>query len=69
MSPDDPEIRVDHYNKSKDVGGDTVGGDSTHGDVVSSMNLLKGRRQLTILHGNERYQLRLTTNDKLILTK
>lgn len=38
-------------------------------DSVTSQELLGGRRQLEIEHKGERYILRLTANDKLILTK
>jgi hemin uptake protein HemP len=37
--------------------------------AVESAALLKGRRELTILHGIELYRLRLTASNKLILTK
>jgi hemin uptake protein HemP len=36
---------------------------------VSSGELLAGRRQLIIQHGSEQYRLRLTSSNKLILTK
>jgi hemin uptake protein HemP len=36
---------------------------------VDSRQLLEGRRELLIRHGEERYRLRHTRNDKLILTK
>jgi hemin uptake protein HemP len=36
---------------------------------VDSLRLLGGGRELVIQHGNEEYRLRLTRNDKLILTK
>lgn len=36
---------------------------------VSSKSLLRGQREITILHGGDRYRLRITANDKLILTK
>jgi hemin uptake protein HemP len=36
---------------------------------VSSCNLLAGRRELVIEHAGQEYHLRLTRNDKLILTK
>lgn len=36
---------------------------------VLSEELLKGRRELTILHDHQEYKLRLTGNGKLILTK
>jgi hemin uptake protein HemP len=37
--------------------------------VVDSAALLGGRRELIIQHGTGSYRLRLTTSDKLILTK
>ena len=37
--------------------------------VVSSSDLLAGRRELVIRHGAERYRLMLTAQNKLILTK
>jgi hemin uptake protein HemP len=36
---------------------------------ISSGNLLAGRRELVIEHAGQEYHLRLTRNDKLILTK
>jgi hemin uptake protein HemP len=36
---------------------------------VESATLLGGRRELTILHGEHVYRLRLTASNKLILTK
>ncbi|MCJ2046202.1 hemin uptake protein HemP [Methylobacterium sp. J-078] len=36
---------------------------------ISSQSLLRGQREITILHGGDRYRLRITANDKLILTK
>ncbi|MGG5886239.1 hemin uptake protein HemP [Falsiroseomonas sp. HC035] len=36
---------------------------------VPSADLLRGARELLILHQGETYRLRLTSNDKLILTK
>ncbi len=37
--------------------------------TIKSEELLKGRRELLIEHGNEVYRLRLTRNGKLILQK
>ncbi len=37
--------------------------------VLRSEDLLDGAREVTILHGGEAYRLRLTSNEKLILTK
>ena len=36
---------------------------------TNSQNLLQGGRELLIAHAGEEYRLRLTRNDKLILTK
>ena len=37
--------------------------------VLGSDQLLKGRREILIRHGDKVYRLRHTSNDKLILTK
>jgi hemin uptake protein HemP len=37
--------------------------------VLTSAELLRGAREVAILHAGETYRLRLTRNDKLILTK
>lgn len=37
--------------------------------VLCSEQLLKGRREILIRHGDKLYRLRHTSNDKLILTK
>lgn len=44
---------------------------SARGDLpaVSSAVLMAGGREIVILHGGDRYRLRITANDKLILTK
>ncbi|NKC29982.1 hemin uptake protein HemP [Falsiroseomonas selenitidurans] len=36
---------------------------------ITSTDLLRGAREVLILHHGETYRLRLTSNDKLILTK
>lgn len=36
---------------------------------IDSRDLFVGTRELTIAHGNETYRLRLTAQNKLILTK
>lgn len=36
---------------------------------IESTALLQGSRELLIAHGSDEYRLRLTRNDKLILTK
>ena len=38
-------------------------------EIVSSKELLKGRRELLIAHQGEVYRLRLTRQDKLIFHK
>jgi hemin uptake protein HemP len=38
-------------------------------EMVSSVDLLKGQREVLIRHGDNIYHLRHTRNDKLILTK
>ena len=37
--------------------------------VIDSQNLFAHGREITIRHGQELYRLRITRNDKLILTK
>lgn len=37
--------------------------------VVSSAALMNGQREIVIVHAGLRYRLRITANDKLILTK
>ena len=37
--------------------------------VLESAQLLNGRREILIRHGEKLYRLRHTSNDKLILTK
>ena len=36
---------------------------------VSSREILRGQREIVILHGDHEYRLRITRADKLILTK
>lgn len=36
---------------------------------INARDLLGERREVTIIHAGERYHLRVTANDKLILTK
>jgi hemin uptake protein HemP len=42
---------------------------SAHGRRIDSARLLGGGRELVIEHSGQEYRLRLTRNDKLILTK
>lgn len=36
---------------------------------ITSRELFRGTREVLIVHGNEEYRLRITRQDKLILTK
>lgn len=38
-------------------------------DKINSEVLMSGKKEITIVHNKEEYKLRLTGNDKLILTK
>lgn len=42
---------------------------SVHDDRIDSRDLFAGVREITIAHGEETYRLRLTSQNKLILTK
>ncbi|WP_279605726.1 hemin uptake protein HemP [Methylobacterium sp. J-048] len=42
---------------------------SKRDEEIRSANLLQGRREIVIRHAGQRYRLRITANDKLILTK
>lgn len=37
--------------------------------TISSEELMAGRKEVIILHGNNIYRLKITASDKLILTK
>jgi hemin uptake protein HemP len=37
--------------------------------ALRSEDLLRGLREVVILHGDDAYRLRVTSNDRLILTK
>lgn len=43
--------------------------DANQTPVLDVRELLRGSREVIILHAGERYRLRVTANDKLILTK
>lgn len=38
-------------------------------ETITSKELLKDRLEIVILHAGEQYRLRITSNNKLILTK
>ncbi|MEZ5460435.1 MAG: hemin uptake protein HemP [Dokdonella sp.] len=44
-------------------------GDQESRQRIDSASLLRGGRELLIAHAGEEYQLRLTRNNRLILTK
>lgn len=44
-------------------------GKSGHPGVISSRDLMGPHREIIIEHGSERYRLRRTASDKLILVK
>lgn len=39
------------------------------GNTIDSSDLFSGNREIVISHGSENYRLRLTSQNKLILTK
>ena len=39
------------------------------GNCIESRDVFAGAREITIMHGTETYRLRLTAQNKLILTK
>jgi hemin uptake protein HemP len=43
--------------------------DAAQPPVLDVRDLLGGAKEVIILHAGERYRLRVTANDKLILTK
>ena len=49
-----------------------MGNDAAAANAIPSLNsetLLAGHREIRVSHGPEEYRLRLTRNNKLILTK
>lgn len=40
-----------------------------HGNRLDSRDLFSAEREIIIVHGEEHYRLRLTSQNKLILTK
>ena len=61
--------RVMNDPKQQAVNRQSGPGKSAAEDRISSRKLLGNRRHLTIEHNGESYQLRITSNNKLILTK
>ena len=61
--------RMTDESSAHDHSDDTAKDDQRRADIVRSEELLKGRRELWIEHGDEMYRLRLTRAGKLYLTK
>jgi hemin uptake protein HemP len=49
--------------------GEQAAQEDTHAPTVRSEDLLRGTRELRIIHGKEIYRLQLTRNNRLILHK
>ncbi|MDF2810423.1 MAG: hemP [Microvirga sp.] len=45
------------------------GGQSVAAEEIDVTTLIGARREVVLVHRGERYRLRVTANDKLILTK
>jgi hemin uptake protein HemP len=54
---------------SRDEAGDGARGETREPATIDAGTLFGARREVVILHKGERYRLRVTQNDKLILTK
>jgi len=57
------------YNEDERSSGGEARQVTIKNDQLDSRELFVGTRAITILHGNEAYHLRLTAQNKLILTK
>lgn len=57
--------------RADEIGTDRVRWDGPDLDipVADSITLMSGKRELVIRHNGQAYRLRVTTSDKLILTK
>ena len=64
-----PKINSEDGSTDDGVSADSGNRNSEPEAAIDSTYLMAGRREVTILHGGERYRLRVTANDKLILTK
>jgi len=56
-------------NQTKTDAATSDSGASANAGVISSRELLGRNKRLEIEHNGERYTLRITSNNKLILTK
>jgi hemin uptake protein HemP len=64
----------DRDNRGGGRGGETASrvdaqGDAAREPVIEAAQLMRGRRAIGISHHGEIYRLRITSKDKLILTK
>ncbi|CAN5185957.1 hypothetical protein BH11PSE4_BH11PSE4_38760 [soil metagenome] len=68
MIADSHDAEPDVANAATDVsaGNRSI---SIHGNRIDSRELFTSGREITIAHGDEIYRLRLTSQNKLILTK
>jgi hemin uptake protein HemP len=67
-----PKSRQDDEGSSRPTSGSTVAGDRHIAMVdhrIDSSELFVTNREITIVHGADHYRLRLTAQNKLILTK
>lgn len=60
---------MEGHRQSRDAGPTDSRGKNPSRRVVTSRELLGGLRELIIEHAGEEYKLRITSKDKLILTK
>jgi hemin uptake protein HemP len=66
MSPEDQRNRSKHDHPAVAHAGRHI---SIHDDRMDSRDLFIGTREIIIAHAGESYRLRLTAQNKLILTK
>jgi hemin uptake protein HemP len=64
LSEDGPDAR-----NEQSASGQEAAPEAAMAEVIQSVHLLRGRNQVWIAHGSERYSLRRTRTGKLILTK
>ncbi|MGE3150040.1 MAG: hemin uptake protein HemP [Pseudorhodoplanes sp.] len=69
MNPQDPKHRQDNAPSSSEGARDVHRQISIVDRRIDSRDLFVSGREITIAHGEEVYRLRLTAQNKLILTK
>lgn len=65
----DDKGRMKHVEGNIDCNNAPRQSEGTRTPAVRSDDLFKGAREVKLLHGCEEYRLRITKNEKLILTK